>query len=153
MDARQKRARYDRVAQQLKELFGATREPQARMATAAALLHAKMDGFFWVGWYLLRDGELAVGPYQGPLACLVLVAHRGACWAAIDRRESVVIADVHAFPGHIACDSRSRSEIVVPVRAGAGAIVGVLDVDSERLANFDETDRDCLETIAALIHS
>ncbi len=153
MDARQKRARYDRVAQQLKELFGATREPHARMATAAALLHAKMDGFFWVGWYLLRDGELTVGPYQGPLACLVLEAHRGACWAAIDRAESVVIPDVHAFPGHIACDSRSRSEIVVPVRAGAGAVVGVLDVDSERLANFDETDRDCLETIAALIHS
>jgi len=153
MDARQKKARYERVAEQLKELFGATKDAGARMATAAALLHAKMDGFFWVGWYLLRSGELTVGPYQGPLACLVLKAHTGVCWAGLDRAESVIVPDVHAYPGHIECDPRSRSEIVVPLRDRSGAPVGVLDVDSERAAHFDDVDRDGLEAIAALIHA
>ncbi len=151
MEPRQKGARYERIAAQLKELFGATHDPVARMATAAALLHAKMPGFFWTGWYLLRDGELTVGPYQGPLACQVLKNHTGVCWAGIDRGESVIVHDVHAFPGHIACDSRSRSEIVVPLRDRSGAIVGVLDVDSKELAHFDETDRRGLEAIAALV--
>ena len=151
MESGRKKARYARVAEQLSELFGATRDPAARMATVAALLFAKMDGFFWVGWYLLRDGELAVGPYQGSLACLVLKAHTGVCWAGVDRGESVIVPDVHAFPGHIACDSRSRSEIVVPLRNGSGAVVGVLDVDSEKPAHFDETDLEGLESITALI--
>ena len=153
MDDGQKRGRYARIAEQLERLFAATREPAARMATAAALLHAKMDGFLWAGWYLLRDGELTVGPYQGPLACLVLEAHTGVCWAGIDRGESVLVPDVHAFSGHIACDSRSRSEIVVPLRDRSGAVVGVLDVDSERPAHFDDADREGLEAIAALIHA
>jgi L-methionine (R)-S-oxide reductase len=153
MDAEQKRKRYGRVTEQLRELFAGTRDPVARMATAAALLHAKMNGFFWTGWYLLRDGELTAGPYQGSLACLTLPAHTGVCWAAIDRREPVIVDDVHSFPGHIACDSRSRSEIVVPLRDGSGAILGVLDVDSERTANFDEADRAGLEAVASLIYS
>ena len=153
MDVEQRRQRYGRVSAQLGELFAATRDPVARMATAAALLHAKLNGFFWTGWYLLRDGELLVGPYQGALACLSLPAHEGVCWAAIDRRESVVVADVHSFPGHIACVSRSRSEIVVPLRDPSGAIVGVLDVDSERPAHFDDVDRAGLEGVASLIYS
>jgi len=153
MDPERKGSRYDRVAEQLRELFVSTQDPMARMATAAALLHAKMAGFFWTGWYLLNDGELTVGPYQGSLACLLLPAHEGVCWAGIDRGEAVIVPDVHAFPGHIACDSRSRSEIVIPVRDGSGAVVGVLDVDSERPAQFDETDREGLETVAALIYS
>jgi len=153
MDARQKKARYERVAEQLKELFGATEDEGARLATAAALLHAKMDGFLWVGWYLLRGGELTLGPYQGPLACLVLKAHTGVCWAGLDRAESMIVPDVHAFPGHIACDSRARSEIVVPMRDRSGAVVGVLDVDSERAAHFDDVDREGLEAIAALVHA
>ena len=151
MEPRQKRSRYERVAAQLGELFEATRDPAARMATAAALLHAKLPGFFWTGWYLLRDGDLTVGPYQGPLACLVLKSHTGVCWAAVDGGESVVVPDVHAFAGHIACDPRSRSEIVVPLRDRRGAVVGVLDVDSKELAHFDETDRTGLEAVAALI--
>lgn len=151
MDADLKEARYGRVAAQLRELFAATPDAGARMATAAAVLHAKMPGFFWTGWYLLRGGELTVGPYQGSLACLVLEAHTGVCWAGIDGGRSVVVSDVHAFPGHIACDSRSRSEIVVPLRDGSGAIVGVLDVDSEEIARFDDVDRAGLEAIAALI--
>jgi len=153
MDPERKRERYGRAAEQLRELFLSTRDPMARMATAAALLHAKMAGFFWTGWYLLRDGELTVGPYQGSLACLVLPAHQGVCWAGVDCGEPVVVPDVHAFPGHIACDSRSRSEIVIPLRNGSGTVAGVLDVDSERLAHFDEVDREGLEAIAALIYA
>ncbi|MGD1147710.1 MAG: GAF domain-containing protein [Thermoanaerobaculaceae bacterium] len=151
MEPRQKKARYARVVEQLRELFGATRDPEARMATAAALLHAKLPGFLWTGWYLLRNGELTVGPYQGPLACLVLKAHTGVCWAGIDRGETLIVPDVHAFPDHIACDPRSRSEIVVPLRDGSGAIVGVLDVDAEELAYFEEDDREGLEGVVALI--
>lgn len=153
MDAEKKRRRYRRVQDQLRELFTATHDPIARMATAAALLHAKMDGFFWTGWYLVRDGELTVGPYQGSLACLTLPVHQGVCWAGIDRREAVIVADVHSFPGHIACDSRARSEIVVPLRDGSGAVVGVLDVDSAYPAHFDEVDQEGLEGVAALIHA
>lgn len=153
MDADQKKARYGRVAAQLRELFAVTRDAEARMATAAAVLHAKMPGYFWTGWYLLRDGALTVGPYQGSLACLVLEAHTGVCWAGVDGGRSVIVPDVHAFPGHIACDSRSRSEIVVPLRDGSGGIVGVLDVDSEALGQFDDVDREGLEAIAALIHA
>jgi L-methionine (R)-S-oxide reductase len=153
MESQRKRERYGRVTEQLQELFASTRDPMARMATAAALLHAKMSGFFWTGWYLLRDAELIVGPYQGSLACLVLPAHQGVCWAGIDGGEAVNVPDVHAFPGHIACDSRSRSEIVIPLRDASGNVIGVLDVDSERPAHFDEADREGLEAIAALIYS
>ena len=151
LDGEAKRRRYGRITAQLEERFADTGDPVARMATTAALLHHKMPGFFWTGFYLLRDGELTVGPYQGTLACLVLEAHTGVCWAGVDRGETVVVADVHAFPGHIACDSRSNSEIVVPLRDAAGRIVGVLDVDSTRHANFDEVDAECLERISALI--
>ncbi len=153
MNARQKRDRYRRITAQLEELFAATADPTARMATAAALLHAKMPDFLWTGFYMLRDGELAVGPYLGPLACLTLEAHTGVCWAGIDRGETVVVPDVHAFPGHIACDARAQSEIVVPLRDRSGAVVGVLDVDSGRPAHFDEVDREALERIVALIHA
>ena len=153
MDARQRRDRYQRITTQLEELFAGTVDETARMATAAALLHAKMPNFLWTGFYLLRDDALTVGPYQGPLACLTLAAHTGVCWAGIDRGEPVVVPDVHAFPGHIPCDARSQSEIVVPVRDRSGAIVGVLDVDSERPAHFGEVDRQALERIVALIHA
>jgi GAF domain-containing protein len=153
METQQRRDRYRRITAQLEELFAATTDPTARMATAVALLHAKMPGFLWTGFYLLRDGELTVGPYQGPLACLTLAAHTGVCWAGVDRCAAVVVPDVHAFPGHIACDARSRSEIVVPLRDRSGAVVGVLDVDSERPAQFNEIDREALERIVALIHA
>jgi GAF domain-containing protein len=153
MNARQKRDRYRRITAQLEELFAGTVDPTARMATAAAVLHAKMPDFLWTGFYLLRDGVLTVGPYQGPLACLTLVAHAGVCWAGVNLGSSVVVPDVHAFPGHIACDARSKSEIVVPLRDRSGAVVGVLDVDSERPARFDEVDREALERIVAMIHA
>jgi GAF domain-containing protein len=153
MDQNQKQERYRRIRGQLAELFIKTNDPVARMATAVALLHHKMPHFFWTGFYRLVDGALIVGPYQGPLACQVLQAHTGVCWAGIDRGEPVVVADVHAFPGHIACDSRSQSEIVVPLRDAAGRIVGVLDVDSDEPAAFDEVDREGLLPIVAMIHA
>jgi L-methionine (R)-S-oxide reductase len=151
VDAETKLQRYRRLHTQLAELFSDVSDPIARMATVAALLHAKMRGFFWTGFYLLRGGELLVGPYQGSLACLRLTSHTGVCWAGVDRGETVIVPDVHAFPGHIACDARSRSEIVVPVRDDRGAVVGVLDVDSDRLSTFDEVDREGLEPIVALV--
>lgn len=152
LDGGAKRQRYERITAQLEERFADTPDPTARMATAAALLHHKMAGFLWTGFYLLRDGDLTVGPYQGPLACLVLARHVGVCWAGIDRGETIVVPDVHAFPGHIACDSRSVSEVVVPLYDASGRIIGVLDVDSTRPAHFDDIDAEHLERIAAMIY-
>jgi GAF domain-containing protein len=121
------------------------------MATIVAVLHHKMKGFFWTGFYLLDDGELIVGPYQGSLACILLKKDSGVCWAGIHRGETVIVPDVHQFPGHIACDSRSNSEIVVPLKDKSGKILGVLDVDSTEFNNFDEDDAEWLEKIIGLI--
>jgi GAF domain-containing protein len=121
------------------------------MATVAALLYHKFDHYFWCGFYRRVGGDLVVGPYQGPLACQVLARGRGVCWEAVKRGEAVVVPDVHKFPGHIACDSRSLSEIVVPVRSAAGEVVAVLDVDSDKLDQFDEEDRQGLEAIVELL--
>ena len=154
-ESRQLAGRYERIAAQLEELFHsgpkATSDPVARMASIAAVLQHKMPHFFWTGFYLLRDGVLVVGPYQGPLACAVLPAPEGACWAGVRDGATLIVPDVHSFPGHVACDSRSRSEIVVPLRDAAGAVVGVLDVDSERPDAFGPVDRIGLERIVALI--
>ena len=124
----------------------------ARMATIVAVLHHKMEYFFWTGFYTLKSGDLIVKNYQGPLACQVLTKHQGVCWAGIDQMKTIVVADVHQFPGHIACDSHSRSEIVIPVKNQAGEITGVLDVDSEHLNSFDSTDAEWLEKIVNLIY-
>jgi GAF domain-containing protein len=128
-----------------------TTDPDARMATIVAILHHKMDYFFWTGFYLLREGELTVRTYQGPLACQVLEPHKGVCWAAIDQQKTIIVPDVHLFPGHIACDSRSQSEIVVPVIKD-NRVTGVLDVDSKEKASFDETDGRWLNQIIRLIY-
>ncbi|MCU0276987.1 MAG: GAF domain-containing protein [Acidobacteria bacterium] len=151
MDRKQKLSRYGRVRGQLAELLEKTPDPQARMATVAALLFHKFDHYFWCGFYRLVNGDLVVGPYQGPLACQVLARGQGVCWEAVKREGTVIVPDVHNFPGHIACDSRSRSEIVVPVRNRAGAIVAVLDADSDRLAQFDEADAEGLQGIVDLL--
>lgn len=151
-ETKRKRQRYDRIRSQLEGLFARCADPVARMATVAALVHAKIPGVSWTGFYLLRGERLQVGPYQGPLACLDLAPHTGVCWAGVDRGEPVVVEDVDAFPGHIACDARSRSEIVVPLRDAQGRVVGVLDVDSEREAHFDEADRDGLLPIVDLVY-
>ncbi len=144
--------RYERIAVQLDELFIKTDDPIARMATTVAVLHHKMPHFFWTGFYRLDGDELVIGPYQGPLACAVLPEPEGVCWAGITRAESIVVPDVHAFPGHVACDARSQSEIVVPVRDRWGEIVGILDVDSDKPEAFGEVDREGLERIVERIH-
>jgi GAF domain-containing protein len=151
MEKTKKKARYERLFTQIKELFKEKYNATARMATIVAVLHGKMDYFFWTGFYLLDGGELIVGPYQGPLACIKLEKHKGVCWAGIDRKETVLVPDVHQFPGHIACDSRSRSEIVIPLKNGGGEIVGVLDVDSKEFGSFDDTDAESLEKIVGLV--
>jgi GAF domain-containing protein len=153
MDLARKRARYDRIRNQLAELLLRCEDPEARMASVVALLHHKMQHFFWTGFYGLKDGRLIVRMYQGPIACMELKRDTGVCWAAIRQEAPVVVPDVTAFPGHIACDSRSRSEICVPLRDRTGAVVGVLDIDSDRLGTFDAVDAELLPGILALIHT
>ena len=143
--------RYARILAQLEPLFAATSNRTARLATVAALLHHKLPHFFWTGFYVLDRGELTVGPYQGTLACLVLAKDQGVCWAAVNRRQTVVVPDVHEFPGHIACDSRSASEIVVPLFDERSGVWAVLDVDSRRLDAFSDVDREWLEKIVRLV--
>lgn len=151
MDKSKKIARYGRLREQLIGLLGKTADPQARMATISALLYHKFDYYFWCGFYRLVDGDLVVGPYQGPLACQVLARGRGICWAAVRSGATVIVPDVRRFAGHIACDARSLSEIVVPVRDAGGMIVAVLDVDSDKPEQFDEEDRQGLEAIVKLL--
>ena len=146
-----KAARYERIFIQLQELLIKSNDITARMATIAAVLHYKMEGFFWTGFYILRDGELIVGPYQGPVACLELAKNTGVCWAGVNKGKTIIVPDVEKFPGHIACDSRSRSEIVIPLKKSNGEITGVLDVDSNKPDQFDETDATWLERITALV--
>ena len=145
-------ARYERIADQLRGLFVKTVDPIARMATTVTILHHKLPHLFWTGFYRVQDDELLVGPYQGPLACAVLPGPDGVCWAAVTSGEPIVVPDVHAFAGHVACDGHSQSEIVVPVRNADGQIVAVLDVDSDRPDAFGEVDCAGLVRIAELIY-
>ena len=151
MDQERKRAIYDEAIRELQIRFRESRLPTARMATAAAVLHSKLKHFFWTGFFLLVDGQLTVGPYQGAPACIVLTPHQGVCWAGIDRGIPIVVSDVHKFEGHIACDGRANSEIVVPFRDPAGAIIGVLDVDSADFDAFDEVDEKKLQEVLAMV--
>lgn len=124
----------------------------ARMATVAAMLAQSFDRFFWTGFYMVdpaRPGELVVGPYQGTLGRLRIRMGRGVCGGAAEARRTVVVPDIEGFPADIACDSRSRSEIVVPVIGPGGRLIGVLDVDSTELAAFDDTDAEWLGRILA----
>jgi GAF domain-containing protein len=146
-----KQSRYERILLQLEDLFQKTDFPYARMATINALLYHKMDNFFWVGFYLLINDELTVGPYQGSLACQVLKKNTGVCWATINEGKTIIVPDVHQFPGHIACDSRSKSEIVVPLKNTDNEVIGCLDVDSDKLAAFDDMDAYYLEKIISLV--
>lgn len=152
METNKKTGRYSRLFSQLEQLVGKSNDLNARMATIAAVLHHKMDYFFWTGFYMLNEGELVVRCYQGPVACQILEKERGVCWAAIRRGETIVVEDVHLFPDHIACDSRSNSEIVVPVRNQEGIIIGVLDIDSQEKGSFDSTDKKWLEKIVGLLN-
>lgn len=150
---KKKAQRYQRLFHQIASLLEKSNNPISNMATIVAILHHKMDYFFWTGFYLLHEGKLQVGPYQGSLACIDLKKDTGVCWAGINAGKPVIVDDVHAFPGHIACDSRSNSEVVVPLRNAAGAVVGVLDVDSTVHAAFDSTDAEWLEKICSLVYN
>ncbi|HOY38927.1 MAG: GAF domain-containing protein [Bacteroidales bacterium] len=146
--------RYEHILTQLQQLFASVTNPIARMATVCALLKNKMgSGYYWTGYYLLDSDELIVGPYQGTLACMKLKKHTGVCWKAVLTCETIVVADVHAFSGHIACDPKSKSEIAVPLYDAKNHIIGVLDVDSSILNYFNENDKDYLEKINRLIYS
>ncbi|MEZ5071703.1 MAG: GAF domain-containing protein [Bacteroidales bacterium] len=153
MDERKKAGRYERIHDQLVPLLKKTNDPVARMASICAVLHHKMDTYFWTGFYRHVEGRLVVGPYQGPVACQELEKDKGVCWAALNQNRAQVVPDVHAFPGHIACDSRSKSEIALPVPGPKGKPVAVFDVDSDKPGAFTETDRNALERILTLIHT
>lgn len=144
-----KEARYALLYEQIKSLLAGETDPIARMANVAAMIHFTFH-FFWTGFYRVVGDELVLGPFQGPLACMRIGYGRGVCGAAWREARTLVVPDVEQFPGHIACSSLSRSEIVVPIERD-GVILGVLDIDSEALATFDETDQVWLERIVAII--
>lgn len=141
---------YARVAKEIAAVLEGETDRVARMATVSCLLSEAFDSYFWTGFYVRdpnKPDELVVGPYQGTLGCLRIAFGRGVCGVAAQTRETQVVEDVHAFPGHIACDSRSNSEIVVPVFDKAGELIAVFDVDSTEHGSFDATDAEHLETI------
>jgi L-methionine (R)-S-oxide reductase len=153
MDKEKKQKRYQRLYKQIQDLIvKSSNNPLSNMATINAVLYHKMETFFWCGFYLYQDGKLQVGPYQGSLACINLAKGTGVCQAALEQQTSLVVPDVDAFPGHIACDSRSKSEIVIPVRNRENELVGVLDVDSKEHNSFDEVDAAELEKIVRLVY-
>ena len=145
-----KDAAYRRLLAPTDAVLEGIDDPIAEMATVACLLHHAF-GHLWTGFYRVVEPErlLRAGPYQGTLGCLEIAFGRGVCGTAAAERRTVVVDDVEAFPGHIACDGRSRSEIVVPVVDAGGALLAVLDVDSEQLGTFDEVDRGALERLVA----
>ncbi len=151
MDINKKKSRYERIYKQIADQLAPHQNRIAALSTIAAVLHHKFDHYFWTGFYLLQAGELIVGPYQGPVACIKLKKDTGVCWAGINHKETVIVPDVHQFPGHIACDSRSASEIVVPIYSRSGEVIGVMDVDSKDLNAFDVADKEGLEKILTLV--
>jgi L-methionine (R)-S-oxide reductase len=148
-DFTDKQAAYEQLASQLQGLLAGESDPIANAANTSALIFDVLPEVSWAGFYFMRGGELVVGPFQGKPACVRIALGRGVCGAAAARRETIVVPDVNAFPGHIACDSASRSEVVVPLIA-ADSVVGVLDLDSPRVGRFDELDARGLERLAAL---
>ena len=146
----EKTEKYELLVAQVKALIEGEDNAVGVMANVAALIHATMN-FWWTGFYIVRNGELQLGPFQGPVACYRIGLGRGVCGTAWQRNETIVVPDVEQFPGHIACSSESRSEIVVPIRDGRGEPCAVLDIDSRELNTFDDTDSHYLGLIAAAI--
>ena len=138
--------KYQLLQQQIKALSAGETDQVAVMANVAAAIHLEM-GFWWTGFYRVQNGELVLGPFQGPVACMHIGYGKGVCGSSWKQGETIVVPDVEQFPGHIACSSESRSEIVVPVRSAEGEIIAVLDIDSKDLATFDEADKQWLEEI------
>ena len=147
-------ARYVEVEDEILAVLDGEPDRIARMATVASMLADAFDHFFWTGFYVVdpsRDRELVVGPYQGTLGCLRIAFGRGVCGAAAETGQTQVVEDVHAFPGHIACDSRSASEVVVPVFDASGDLIAVFDVDATVAAAFDTVDARALERLMARV--
>jgi GAF domain-containing protein len=145
---------YAELLPQIEAVVSAESDMIANMANVSAILKEAF-GFWWVGFYIVKatdaGEELVLGPFQGPLACTRIKKGRGVCGTAWDREETIIVPDVEQFPGHIACSSLSRSEIVVPVFAPGGNVMAVLDIDSEHLATFDVTDKEWLEKMLTQI--
>ena len=146
----EKTEKYRLLERQVAALLEGETDVIAKMANVAAVLHETF-GFWWTGFYRVAGDELVLGPFQGPVACMHIPFGKGVCGTAWKRNETVVVPDVELFPGHIACSSASRSEIVVPVHGPDGTVTAVLDIDSDRLATFDEEDRVWLEKIVKLV--
>ncbi|MBX7053858.1 MAG: GAF domain-containing protein [Pyrinomonadaceae bacterium] len=144
--------RYAEIAPQIESLLSGETDVTANLANVAAVLKQAFD-FFWVGFYIVKGGELVLGPFQGPIACTRIRPDQGVCGHAYTTRETVIVPDVDKFPGHIACASESRSEIVLPVFAKNGDVFGVLDVDSAQLNDFSDIDRFGLERIVRSIEA
>ena len=141
---------YDELNEQLRTLVDGVPHRIANLANAAALLYQEMDRINWAGFYIMKKDLLVLGPFQGKPACIEIPLGRGVCGTAAEQRKTVVVPDVHAFPGHIACDTVSASEIVVPLVCG-GELFGVLDIDSPEKNRFSEEDQRGLEKFAAIL--
>lgn len=144
-----KENRYDELYRQIRSILEGETDPVANMANTAALIHETF-GFWWTGFYIVRDNQLVLGPFQGPVACTRIPFGKGVCGSAWKSQDTIVVPDVEEFPGHIACSSLSRSEIVVPI-FDDNDVKAVLDIDSKELSTFDETDRLWLEKIVRLL--
>lgn len=145
-----KKSFYEMTIKQLEALLEGESNKIANLANASALLNEVLDEINWVGFYLMEEGELILGPFQGRVACVHIQVGRGVCGTAVSENKTQVVPDVHAFPGHIACDSASRSEIVVPIRVD-GKVVGVLDIDSPIQERFDEEDGYYMEKVVGVL--
>ncbi|MFN5169172.1 MAG: GAF domain-containing protein [Cyclobacteriaceae bacterium] len=143
--------RYAELLPQLRSMVEGERDLTANLANIAAALRQTF-GFFWVGFYLVKDGQLVLGPFQGPIACTRIDFGRGVCGAAWKEQKTILVPDVEAFPGHIACSSLSRSEVVVPGFKN-GQVALVLDVDSDQLSDFDSTDQHYLENVMRVVET
>lgn len=150
MEQQEKVQKYQELEKRLKAVLEGETDVIAKMANMAAEIHGTF-GFWWTGFYRVIGGELILGPFQGPLACMHIAYGRGVCGSAWKQNSTLVVPDVELFPGHIACSSESRSEIVVPVHAADGSVSAVLDIDSEKLATFDSTDAEYLQRLVELI--
>lgn len=146
-----KQETYEQLLQQIAALIEGETDETSVLANVSAALHEAFAQFFWTGFYLVRQNELRLGPFQGTVACMHIQHGRGVCGTAWAEALTQVVPDVEQFPGHIACSSLSRSEIVVPIMNNAHRVVGVLDIDSKELAAFDDTDRHYLERLCAML--
>lgn len=142
--------KYKLLTEQIRALIEGETDSVAVMANVCAAIHETM-GFWWTGFYRVKDGQMVLGPFQGPVACMHIGYGKGVCGTAWKEQRTIVVSDVELFPGHIACSSLSRSEIVVPIFSKSGQVAAVLDIDSKELSNFDDTDQQCLEEICKML--